>query len=155
MMAKAKVVVVIDAFPKALELVIGSIQEAINRGVKIYIQAYEPIEILGADIATSTIAKKSLEHWKSEQLNVIVDGEEYLVALLNKSLTEVIQASWSTNYFMACMLHAGRMHEQTIIKINDKIGSKDFEKKVIDLLEKQKYFYNSNIPGFNKLFNTK
>lgn len=156
MLKKARVVVVIDAFPKALDEVIEAIKEAIKRGVTVYIQVYEPIIIPGADIATSKIGEKAMEHWQSQQLNAIIDGEEYLVALMNNSLTDVIQASWSNNYFMACSLHAGRMHEQTILKISSKINNcENFEKEVIELINKQQYFYNSNIPGFDKLLKTK
>lgn len=156
MLKNAKVIAVIDAFPKALDEVLDDIKEAIKRGVAIYIQVYEPIKIKGADVATSFIGKKALEHWQSQQLNTIIDGEEYLVALMNNKLTHVIQASWSNNYFMACSLHAGRMHEQTILKITTKINnSSNFEKEVIELIEKQKYFFNSSIPGFDKLLKTK
>lgn len=155
MMQKAKVIAVIDVFPNTLNKVIDSINEAINRGVEVYIQIYKPIEIKGANIAYSEIAKKAMSHWKSEQLNLIIDGEEYLVALMNIELTRTIQASWSNNYYMACSLHAGQMQGQTMIKINNMIGNKDFEKEVRKLLDKQKYFYNSNIPGFDKLFRTK
>jgi len=155
MMQKVKKVAVIDVFPNALENVIDSIKDTIERGVAVYIQVYKPIQIEGADVAFTGIAKEALSHWKSEQLNVIIDGEEYLMALMDKELTKTIQANWSTNYYMACSLHAGRMHEQTVMKISDKIGSKNFEKEVIELLEKQKYFYNSTIPGFDKLFKTK
>ncbi len=155
MMEKAKVIAVIDAFPNALDLVIDTIKETINRGVEVYIQIYKPIEIKGADIAHSPIGEKALSHWQSEQLNLIIDGEEYLTVLMDKSLTKIIQATWSNNYYMACTLHAGRMHEQTIMKISTKIGSKNFEKEVVELLEKQKYFYNSNIPGFDKLLKSK
>lgn len=156
LLKNAKVIAVIDAFPKALDEVLDDIKEAIKRGVAIYIQVYEPIKIKGADIATSFIGQKALEHWQSQQLNAIIDGEEYLVALMNNSLTHVIQASWSNNYFMACSLHAGRMHEQTILKISEKINnSSNFEKEVIELIEKQQYFFNSSIPGFDKLLKTK
>ena len=155
MMKKAKVIAVIDAFPNSLNTVLDSVKEAIKRGIDVYIQVYKPIKIKGADIAYTGIAKEALTHWKSEQLNLIIDGEEYLMALMDKELNKTIQASWSNNYYMACTLHAGRMHEQTIMKISEKIGNKSFEKEVLELLEKQKYFYNSNIPGFDKLFKTK
>jgi len=155
MMQKAKKVAVIDTFPNALENVLASIKEAIKRGVTVYIQVYKPIQIEGADVTFTGIAKEALSHWKSEQLNLIIDGEEYLMALMDKELNKTIQASWSNNYYMACTLHAGRMHEQTIMKISEKIGNKCFEKEILELLEKQKYFYNSDIPGFDKLFKTK
>jgi len=155
MMQKAKVIAVIDAFPSALNLVMDSIQEAIKRGVDVYIQTYKPITIKGADIAYSKIGTKAISHWQSEQLNLVIDGEEYLVALMDLELTRIIQASWSNNYYMACSLHAGSMQGQTIIKISNRIGYKEFEKEVKEIIEKQNYFYNSNIPGFKKLFKTK
>ena len=155
MMQKAKVIAVIDVFPHALEKIKEPIKEAIARGIKVHIQTYKPISIKGADIVYSKIAEKAISHWQSEQLNLVIDGEEYLVALMNMELTKIIQASWSNNYYMACSLHAGRMQEQTIIKISNKMGSKEFEKEVKKIIETQKYFYNSNIPGFNKLFKTK
>lgn len=154
MMQKVKVVAVIDAFPNALDSVLDSIKEAVKRGVAIYIQVYKPIEIKGADVAFTGIAKEALSHWQSEQLNLIIDGEEYLMALMDKNLSKTIQATWSNNYYMACTLHAGRMHEQTTMKINKLIGQKNFEKEAIKIIEKQKYFYNSDIPGFTKLFKT-
>jgi sugar-specific transcriptional regulator TrmB len=153
MLEKSKVIAVIDAFPDALDLVIPDILKAIKKGVEVYIQIYKPVDIPGADIAMAKIAKKTLSHWQSQQLNLIIDGEEYLIALMNNKMDKVIQATWSNNYYMACTLHAGRMHEQTIIKLTDKIGSENFVMDVEALLSKQKYFINSNIPGFNKLFN--
>jgi len=155
MMEKVKVIAVIDIFPNALKKVLPDIKSAIKRGVAVYIQVYKPITIKGADIAYNAINDKALNHWKSEQINLIIDGEEYITALLNKDLSKTIQANWSNNYYMACILHAGRMHEQTIIKINAKKGSENYEKEVTQLLEKQKYFYNSEIPGFDKLFKIK
>ena len=155
MMQKATIIAVIDVFPNALDKVIDVINETIKRGVTVYIQVYKPIEIKGAHVAYSEIAKKAISHWKSEQLNLVIDGEEYLVALMDIKLTRTIQASWSNSYYMACLLHAGSMHEQTIINISNIKEGEDFEKKVKELLKNQKYFYNSNIPGFDKLFKTK
>ncbi len=155
MMQKAKVVAVIDAFPKALNQVVDSINMAIERGVKVYIQTYKPIDIPGADIAFTQIADKALSHWQSQQLNLVIDGEEYIVALMNKGLTEVKQASWSNNIYMSCIIHAGRMSEQTTMKIMSKMNSSDFEGDVKKIIENQKFFFNTDVPGFNKLFKTK
>jgi len=155
MMQKVKLIAVIDIFPNALDKVVDSIQSTIDRGVAVYIQVYTPIEIEGAHIAYSEIAKKAISHWKSEQLNLVIDGEEYLTALMNAKLTRTIQANWSNNYYMACTMHAGLIQGQTLIKITNLVGEKNFEESVKDLLNKQKYFYNSDIIGFTKLLNSK
>ncbi len=152
MMSKCKTIAVIDAFPKALNSVIDSIEAAVNSGVDVYIEAYAPVEIKGADITCSNISEQALEHWKSQQLNLIIDGEEHLISLMDNNLDTVIHATWSNNLYMSCILHAGRLHEQTTMKILSKIDKPNFEKEVKSILNQQKYFYNTNIPGFNKLF---
>ncbi|OIP04985.1 MAG: hypothetical protein AUJ97_01940 [Bacteroidetes bacterium CG2_30_32_10] len=153
MMSKCKTIAVIDAFPKTLEKMKDSIVEAINRGVDVHIEAYEPIEIKGVSILNSEIGSKTLEHWQSQQLNLIIDGEEHLIALMDNDLKKVKQATWSNNIYMSCILHAGCLREQAIIQIMNTLNQPEFEKEVKKILENQKFFFNSNIPGFNKLFN--
>lgn len=153
MMKKCTNIAVVDAFPKALDKVIDSIEEATQRGVDVYIEAYRPIKIKGADIVCANIGEKSLEHWKSQQLNLVIDGEEHLIALMDNKLENVKQAIWSNNTYTSCILHAGRMHEQTVLKISALLGKNNFKKDVEEIIEKQKFFFNTKIPGFNELFN--
>jgi len=151
MMSRCKSIAVIDAFPKALEKVINSIEQATERGIDVYVEAYQPIKIKGADVICAPVGEKALEHWKSQQLNLIIDGEEHLITLMDNQLKEVKQAVWSNNTYMSCILHAGCLREQTIMKIMNEVDKPDFENKVKELLDKQKFFFNSNISGFNKL----
>jgi len=155
MMNKSKVTAVIDAFPLALNRVLSSVNRAIERGVDVFVQTYDKTEIKGADIARTEIGDTVLDYWQSQQLNLIIDGEEHLISLMNNDLTEVKQAVWSNNIYMSCILHGGRLREQTIMKIMAKMNNENFEKEVKELIEKQKFFFNSNIPGFNKLFKNK
>ncbi|MBE9467886.1 MAG: hypothetical protein IMY72_06125 [Bacteroidetes bacterium] len=155
MMKKCKVVAVIDAFPKTLELVLDSINEAISRGVEVFIEVYEPIEIKGANVSYANFGGKVIDYWKSQQLNLIIDGEEHLISLMNNDLSQINQATWSNNTYMSCMLYAGFMREQTMMKIMSKVDKPNFEKEVKKLLENQRFFFNSKVPGFDKLFNVR
>ena len=152
MMKRCKTIAVIDAFPKVLEKVVDSIEETTKRGVEVYLEAYQPIEINGADVTCAIIGEKALTHWKSQQLNLIIDGEEHLIALMDDKLETVKQATWSNNIYMSCILHAGCLREQTVMKIMAEVDNPDFEKNTKRLLDNQKFFFNSNISGFNKLF---
>ncbi len=152
MMKKCKTIAVIDAFPKTLEKVVDCILETVNRGVDVHVEAYEPIEIKGAHVVFGKVGASALSYWQSQQLNLIIDGEEHLIALLDSDLKKVKQATWSNNLYMSCILHAGCLREQTIIQIMNSIDEPDFEKEVKKILEKQKFFFNSQVPGFNKLF---
>lgn len=152
MMKRCKRIAVVDAFPKALQRVIGSIEDATKRGVEVYVEAYQPTSIKGADVVCAVIGEKALSHWKSQQLNLIIDGEEHLIALMDDNLETVKQATWSSNNYMSCILHAGCLREQTIMKIMAETNNPNFENKVKQLLDNQKFFFNSDISGFNKLF---
>ncbi|RPH32249.1 MAG: hypothetical protein EHM93_10150 [Bacteroidales bacterium] len=154
MMNRCKSIAIVDAFPKTIVEVTDCIEEAINRGVDVYIEVYQPIEIKGADTICATIGEQTLEHWNSQQLNLIIDGEEHLIALLDNDLKKVKQAVWSNNTYISCILHGGMLREHTILRIMAEVDNPNFEKVTKQILEKQKFFYNTNVPGFNKLFKT-
>lgn len=151
MMDGCKKIAVIDAFPLALERVRVVIEKTATRGVSVFVEAYQNITIKGADVSIAPVGEMALNHWQSQQLNLVVDGVEHLVALLNSDLSKVKQAVWSNNTYMSCMLHAGFMREQTLMKIMQETEKPNFESRVKEILSNQKFFYNSEIPGFNKL----
>lgn len=153
MMERCKKIAVIDAFPNVLDLLIPIIEKTANRNIDIYVEAYKPTTIENVDIVCVDVGKQNLEHWNSQQLNLIIDGEEHLMTLMDNSLSNVIQATWSNNIYMSCMLHAGALREHTLMKIHSEYNSSDFESKIKSILNNQRFFYNSDIPGFNKLFN--
>lgn len=153
MMARCKSIAVVDAFPKTLEKVKIFLEEAALRGVEVHVEAYQPVEIGGTFVTCAGIGSEALEHWQSQQLNLVIDGEEHLIALLDNDLKKVKQAVWSSNTYMSCLLHAGMLREQTVMKIMAQTNSPDFEIKAKQVLEEQKFFFNTNVPGFTKLFN--
>lgn len=152
MMNKCKKIAVIDIFPEPLIRVKDIIEKAIERGVEVHIQVYKPIKIKGANIAYTSAASESLKYWKSQQLNLMTDGEEHLLVLMNNSLTKVLQAKWSNNLYVSCTLLAGFMREQVIINLMEKMDEPDFADQARTLLQNQKFFFNSKIPGLELLF---
>ena len=155
MLSRCKKIAVIDAFPKILEILIPDIEKEAERGIDVFVETYKPVAIKNVEIACTNLGETNINHWNSQQLNVVIDGEEHLVSLLDNSLEKVIQASWSNNIYMSCMLHAGFLREHTMVKIQSEYNNPDFEAKVKTILDSQHFFYNSNIPGFDKLFNIK
>lgn len=152
MMSKCKKIAVIDIFPEPLEKVKNIIEKTIERGVEVHIQVYKPIEIKGATIVYTEVAAKSLEYWQSQQLNLITDGEEHLLALMNNSLSKVLQAKWSNSLYVSCLLLAGRIREQVVMDLMQKMDEPDFADQARTILQNQKFFFNSKIPGIELLF---
>ncbi|MBN1990662.1 MAG: hypothetical protein JW783_14760 [Bacteroidales bacterium] len=151
MMSRCKTVAVIDAFPQALNEVVPYIEEAAQRGIDIQVEAYQPIKIKGASTICASIGSKASNHWKSQQLNLVIDGEEHLIALMDNDLKKVKQAVWSNSTYISCILHAGMLKEQTVLRIMNEENNPDFESAAKQILNNQRFFFNTNVPGFNKL----
>src|SRR5581483_7727318 len=75
-------VALIDAFPAALEAMLPSIKVAVGKQLQVFVQSYRPVQIKGALVATPNIGTDVQTFWGSEQLNVVIDGRECLIALL-------------------------------------------------------------------------
>ena len=152
MMNKCEKIAVIDIFPEPLSKVLGIIEKTIKRGVDVFIEVYGPIEIKGAKVAYSEVGSEALKYWKSQQLNLIVDGKEHLLALMNNNLTRVLQAKWSNSLYVSNMLLAGSLREQVVMRLLNIMDEPDFGEQAKEILNNQKFFYNSNIPGVDLLF---
>jgi len=150
----ANSIVVVDVFPKALEKISYILSEIGKNGIKVYIEAYDHIEIPFTEITISkTIGDTATNHWDAQQLNIMVDGEVHLIALMDNDLKIIKQATFSQNIYMSCMLLAGNLKEQAIIKLLNIQNDADFEAKAKNILNQAKFFYNTEIPGFKKLKN--
>ncbi len=148
----AKSIVVVDAFPKALEKISDLLTQIGKNGIDVYIEAYDDIEIPHTEVTISkTIGDTSTNYWDTQQLNIMVDGEVHLIALMDNKLEVIKQATFSQNIYMSCMLLAGNLKEQSIIKLLNIQNEDDFETKAKTILNQTKFFYNTDIPGFKKL----
>jgi len=147
MLAAARAVAVVDAFPAAWEKVRPAVEKTIRRGVKVYLQVYEPVELEGAILIVPPDAPRAIEHWQSEQLNIVVDGEQALVALLSATLDEVHQALWSNSLYLASLLHSGMTAEHTLHRLLA-AGS---ERGMRQVLREHRFFLHDELPGAREL----
>lgn len=153
MISEAKEIVVIDAFPLALDAVLPGIKSAIKRGVKVMVQCYNSdITIKGADVFVTRDYDEVISYWQSQQLNVVADGSESLIALFDKTMTTVYHATWSTNLYLSCITHAGRVCEQTIHKLMAVPDSPNKLQEIERILNTQQFMRHTNVPGLRGLF---
>ena len=147
MLAQGRTIAVVDAFPNALAALRPQLEQTIARGVAVFVQVYQPTVLDGAQVAHTYQAERTLAHWASQQLNVVVDGQEVLLALLNADLTEVHQAIWSQSLYLSSMVHAGMMREQVVHRLMEVQGSNRALEQMRTILAEQQFFYTSNVPG--------
>ena len=147
MLGRARQIAVVDAFPAALEQVRDAIAAAAARGVQVLVEAYAPCTIAGADTVIVENGTRTLESWRSEQLNVVVDGREHVAALLSADLSAVHQGIWSDSVYLSCLMHAGRLCEHTLIKLARLRTERGMPAAARRILEDHPFFATSRVPG--------
>lgn len=148
MVESAGSVLVVDAFPLPLRRIAPALAEAAGRGVSVYVQTYEPIQIPGAQIALVNCGPMPVAQWRAQQLNVVSDGRENLMALLSLDGASVYQAYWSNSLYLSCMHHAGRLCEQTILRA---LAAHEEGGDVAAVLKSHPFFLQGNVPGQKEL----
>lgn len=147
MLDRAERVAVVDAFPTALEAVAPAVARAAGRGVRVFVEAYAPCTIPGADVIVVEHGAVTLRRWRSEQINVVVDGREHVAALLSQDLSAVYQAIWSDSLYLSCLMHAGRLAEHTLIKMTRLKRARGVPAEMKRVLHDHPFFANSQVPG--------
>ena len=152
LLARAEVVVVIEAFPQTAALLAEDLKAAVARGVRVHLSAYAPIELPGADVVQTFEGTTSRRHWRSEQLNLVVDGREVLLALLAPDLSTVHQTLVSNSLYLACLHHAGMMREHFYNQVGALAADEPEGSALRRLVDEHPRFHTLDVPGQRELF---
>lgn len=153
MLESCQTVAMVDAFPKLVKILLPAIEEAIGRGVEVYLQVYEPVEVKGAHVVLIDVHSRVLEYWRSQQLNLVIDGREHLLALLSDGLEDIYQATWSRNLYLSSMLHMGFSNHYVVHRIRQLPAGADYHKAVTAILQQQTILSSGRIPGVAEMLN--
>ncbi|MCA9729002.1 MAG: TrmB family transcriptional regulator, partial [Candidatus Eisenbacteria bacterium] len=104
MLARAQRIAILDVFPGPLEELLPDLEQAIARGVSVFVEAYRPIHLPGAEVSLARTPEQTVALYPGDALQLVVDAEEWLVALLDRHEPRVIQAVWTASPFLATTL---------------------------------------------------
>ncbi|MFH1999575.1 MAG: helix-turn-helix domain-containing protein, partial [Planctomycetota bacterium] len=152
MLTRAEKIAVVDAFPAALEAISSALDEAINRKVEVYVQTYSDMTVTGAHMTRTYHGQEVLDHWNCQQLNVVVDSAEALLALLHNDLSKVFRAIWTQGLYLSCILHVGLLREHTFHAIAAYKDQPGFPEDLGRLIDTQPFFHSATLPGQQRLF---
>jgi len=149
MIRSAKHVLLVSAYPAPLKEIRDELESAIARGVGVVLKVYEPTQLKGAQIIMSNEAATLMEQFPSQELNLVADAQEYLVALLDRDGSRLIQAVWSSSLFLSYMQYNGLYSEWLLTRVNGMIAagaSSESLKKTI-----RRSFPLMETPGYHRL----
>lgn len=150
MLQRTQKIAVIDAFPATLQEIVKDIDALAAKGKEVFVQAYEPVKLnKKVSLVIPAMGPLALQHWQAQQLNIAIDGREILLALFNKDAGELVQATYSNNLYLSCMMYSGIISEHKVHRFS---AAGTMEE--IDAIKRtQKFFLNSEVPGLDLLFN--
>ena len=111
MLEKAEKAVVFELFPEPFRQLEPALRATAERGVGVLGLTFEPAEAPGVGCIVAKNAASILEGWRGNQLLVIVDGREFLIAYFDRDTGHVRHALWTENVFLACPLHNATLSE--------------------------------------------
>jgi sugar-specific transcriptional regulator TrmB len=142
---------VVDAFPEVLDRILPAIRSAIARGCRVYVQAYRPIRIPGAVLTLPDLGPQAREFWNSEQLNLVIDGRECLIALVDSAIDKIYQGLWSNSLYLSSLMLTGMRSEQTIHRLRASMDRKDGGRAMHAILKSHRFFLSGDVPGQREL----
>lgn len=105
MLGRARRIALLDIFPAPFSALEEDLKAALGRGVRVAAQLYAPAQLPGADLVLNAPGAELLDSWPGQQLSLVVDASEHLLALLSHDGHRVQQAVWSASTFLSCMHH--------------------------------------------------
>ena len=152
MLARAERIVVLEAFPRTGRELLDVIQETIDRGVEVYLQLYTPLDVRGGHVTRTQEGSVSVEHWRSEQLNLAVDGREVLLGLMGRELEKVHQALWTNSLYLSCLVYAGMLREHFFSQVGQLAANQKPDSPLNRLIASHPVFHRIEVPGQLELF---
>jgi HTH-type transcriptional regulator, sugar sensing transcriptional regulator len=111
MLQNAQQLVAIDLFPEPLDDLREAIGGAVQRGVKVLMQVYEPTELPGVQLVLAPRAEALRAAWPAQWLNLVCDAREHMLSLSRSNRGEVVQAVWSGSAYLSVLYYSGLVAE--------------------------------------------
>jgi hypothetical protein len=73
--------------------------------VRVVVKGYAKAKVGGVEVVMAPDGGRALATWPGQQLSLVVDAEEHLLALFDPGLAQVRQAVWSRSAFLSCLHH--------------------------------------------------
>jgi sugar-specific transcriptional regulator TrmB len=145
MLEEAQETILIEMGPVPAEELRPSIEQAAARGVAIAGLTLREADLIeGTRIIVSKMADRLESMWPGDQLTLIIDGREFLLALFDKNSGEVKRAIWVNSHYVATILNNGIVGD---IVLHDHPAINEMESP-------NQHLFGRLPPGFRELLET-
>jgi sugar-specific transcriptional regulator TrmB len=107
MIAVAREIVLFDLFPIPLESLRADLERAAARDVMVAGVTYGESPALRVNHLHTHSWNPVSSAWPGQQITIVSDAAEYLVALLSPDGASILHAMWTDSAYLACLQHTG------------------------------------------------
>ena len=147
----AESVVLLDIFPKPLVELKSDLEAASQRGLTVEIKVYHPFEVTGVDVTLEPDHKQIRSRWPVQWINLVTDGSEMLLALLDRDAKRVLQAVWSGSPFLSYIGYIGLVNEIALTYLRRHAHDLALDADDAPLLQVYTPFREIETPGSRRL----
>ncbi|GAC1351588.1 MAG: hypothetical protein NVS3B20_18720 [Polyangiales bacterium] len=156
MIAAATSMILIDAFPKPLELLSRDLKAAAKH-VRVVVQAYAPTDLgdhrKGSTVVVGLDGAHVMAKWPGHWLNVLIDGRQSLLAYIDQDFERVHHALHVTSLPLSLLFHNGFSAEMQLRSLLSDLESKEPVKRALSRAEqlRKRIGTTSAIPGVKQV----
>ncbi|MCA9618851.1 MAG: TrmB family transcriptional regulator [Myxococcales bacterium] len=133
LLGDAEEVAVVDLFPACLERLRDDLAATKARGVDVLVKLYAPATLDATYHVVTPDAERLLSAWQADWLNLVIDGREHVLALLDCEREHVYQAVWSSSAYLSALYHSGITSEIRADALGAAIGSGSSTEELVAL----------------------
>jgi len=149
MLERAEHSVIVDAFPDVLLKIVPQLESCGKNGVNIIVNAYEPVKLENCRVIIKSNAKKVLQLWSGDWMNIAVDGKEYLITAIDKDGT-FQHAIWSNSPYLSFFVFNGFRYEMLFSALSSKIPEKSRNELINKAFDDVNIDF-SDLPGYKMM----
>jgi sugar-specific transcriptional regulator TrmB len=151
MIAGSKKVLLLDVFPNMVSELATEISAAASRGVKIAGQIYAPAKFSGALLTLRIERDQVLERWAGDWMNLVADGQELLISVLERSGNGLHQGIWTKSPYLVWSYHSALYAEILLSRLRTEIENGVGKRKLLRLIEDYHNRIAMDAPGYKRL----
>jgi sugar-specific transcriptional regulator TrmB len=151
MIESSKRVLVLDVFPNLVSELAGEISAAAARGVKVIGQIYAPAQFSGAMLILRAERDRVLQRWSGDWMNLVADGQELLISVLERSGRGLHQAVWTRSPYLVWSFHSALYAEILLSRLRVAIETGASKRKLLRLVKDCHGRMATDAPGYERL----
>lgn len=151
MIAGCKKVLLLDVFPNMVSELATEISAAASRGVKILGQIYAPVKFPGALLTLRTERDQVLQRWAGDWMNLVADGQELLISVLERSGNGLHQGIWTKSPYLVWTYHSALYAEILLSRLRGEIENGSGKRKLLRLIDDYHDRLAMDAPGYKRL----